>query len=74
MFCGSWYVKRVGVVKVDEHDLGVALSAWPQSLKRFANGRVRHLVLPSASEFIRTPKGSIDKGDVNAKGAEPFPN
>ena len=74
MFWGRCYVKRIGVVKVNEHDLGVTLGPRPQPLEGFADGGMGHLVLPSALEFIRTPKCSIDKGDVNAKLAEPFPN
>lgn len=67
-------MKRIGVIEMNEHDLGVALSTWPQALERFTDRGVRHLVLPSTLEFIRTPKCSINKGDVNPKGAKPFPN
>ncbi len=67
-------MKGICVVEMNEHDLRVALSTWSQTLERFADGGVGHLVLPSALKFIRTPKCSINKGDVNAKGSKPFAN
>ena len=67
-------VKRVGVVQVNEHDVGVALLTSAQTLQRFLNGWVRHLVLDPPLEFISAPKGPVNQRDIDLQLHQPRPN